>query len=125
MTGGQATLDSLTFEEDEETRETPVGDEEEQGDLSPPTDDDLREDADTDETEGATDEGEVQNDDADENVRRPEEIREGDDADDSGFSSSGAGGGTTTCPSCGAASSKCYRCSECGKDLVGVTGGST
>ena len=120
MSGGQATLDALTFEEDEETRETPVGDEEEQAELSPPTDDDLREDATTDETAGATDagEGEDRNENgADDSVRRPEDLR--DDEGDSGFTSSRGTGGTTTCPSCGAESDKCYRCSECGKDLVG------
>jgi len=120
MSGGQATLDALTFEEDEETRETPVGDDEEQAELSPPTDDDLREDAPTDETAGATDAGESENrneNGADDPVRRPEDLRDGED--DSGFTSSRGAEGTTTCPSCGAESDKCYRCSECGKDLVG------
>jgi Arc/MetJ-type ribon-helix-helix transcriptional regulator len=27
---------------------------------------------------------------------------------------------TTTCPACGAESERCYRCSECGRDLVDV-----
>lgn len=62
MSSGQATLDALTFEEDEETRETPVGDEEEQGELSVPTDDALREDADTDDEEDATGIGEGEDD---------------------------------------------------------------
>jgi len=27
---------------------------------------------------------------------------------------------TVECPACGAASERCYRCSECGHDLAGV-----
>jgi len=115
MSGGQATLDALTFEEDEETRETPVGDEEEQGELSAPTDDALREDADTDEEEDATEIGEVEDD----TVRRPEDLREAEegrtDSSSSSTTTTSPGGKYGPCKSCGELSSKCYKCDNCGK----------
>lgn len=114
MSSGQATLDALTFEEDEETRETPVGDEEEQGELSVPTDDALREDADTDENEDATGIGEGEDD----TVRRPEDLREAEEGrtdDSSSSTTTSSDGRYGPCKSCGEMSSKCYKCDNCGK----------
>lgn len=128
MSPGQATLDDLPTDDDDSGDErTPTGGEEREAvpdDPQPPEPDRSREDAHADETDDATEEATDEDDEDD--LPGPEEIRDpyadrNPDVDYSGPARTGAGG-TTTCPSCGAESDKCYRCSECGKDLVGVGG---
>jgi hypothetical protein len=58
------------------------------------------------------------------NVPRPEDLREPQEPSGSALRPrcGGRQGRTWTCPTCGAASETCYRCSACGKDLVAAEG---
>ena len=114
----QATLDSLVDEEDAVDDETT------------PVEEEAREDSDEDEpeetptaseTDDATTDDEPETDlwgneyDAEGNL-----LDDADDEQETGFRLKGnAPGGPWDCPNCGPdASGVCYRCSECGKDLV-------